>query len=234
MTVPPAVVAESLAHEKRSVACRTGEDRTRSSAETGAIYELSCPCSRPWQPPMPMSSVTPRPKTAPRGPAPSFIPPSFPPSAGSGPTSWRRQHGHIETPNIDGREFRPFWRAHSQLDKLLARDLITSIQWQAANTFRLIYEKAHQGELGAKDLSEGVYIDRNCRRRGTGEPDQKRLVALMRLKRVQRELGDVGYRILTWLAVEDFSWAEIGRRLKVDPKTARRWGLLALRACPAP
>ena len=112
--------------------------------------------------------------------------------------------------------------------------MITPQQSQAAQTFRLIYEKAHQGEFGAKDLSESIYIDRNCRRRGTSEPDQKRLVALMRLRRVQRELGAVGFRIMTWLAVEDFSWAEIGRRLKVDPKTARSWGLLALRALPAP
>lgn len=180
---------------------------------------------------MPQIALAPKPAPTPhRSPGPP-IPPTI---SESGPTSWRRQHGHVEAPNIDRSEFRPFWRARTHLDKLVERSLIEPAHWQHAQAFRIIYENAHCGELGAKDLSEGIYIDRNCRRRGTGEPDQKRLVALMRLKRVQRELGDVGYRILTWLAVEDFSWAEIGRRLKVDPKTARSWGLLALRACPAP
>ena len=226
-------MAPSLSDEKRSVACRTIETAALGAqAEQLQIFlvqvhdpgtvpghaaDRSRPQDRPYPPPT----------------SPSPIPP---PVSESGPPSWRRQHGHVEAPNIDASEFRPFWRARSQLDKLVARDLITGMQWQwqAANTFRLIYEKAHQGELGTRDLSEGIYIDRNCRRRGSGEPDQQRLVALARLQRVKRELGDVSYRIITWLAVEDFSWAEIGRRLKVDPKTARAWSLIALRSLPAP
>ena len=45
-----------------------------------------------------------------------------------------------------------------------------------------------------------------------------------------RLLGDVIIDLVELCTIEDLSWAALGRRLKVDPKTARAWTITALKA----
>ena len=163
----------------------------------------------------------------PSPPTARFVPPS--PPASSAPSAWRRQHGQVEAPDISSVAFRPYFRAYPQLDRLADRGTITPEQWQAANMFRRLYEKAHQDELAAPGWDR-IYLDPECRRRGSGEPSQQRLTAVERLGKVRSALGELAFALLTMTAVEDACWAEIGRRLKVDPKTARAWAIAAVQA----
>jgi hypothetical protein len=177
---------------------------------------------------------TPRPAPASTAPIPRPRPTSSPTSAppASGPSAWRQQHGQVETPQIDGRAFRPYWRARPQIDKLLNSGAITAQEWQRAQEFRALYERAHQGELAAL-APDRVYLDSNCRHPGSGEPSRSRIAALERLARVRGELGEVVYGLMIMVAVHDASWAQIGRRLRADPKTARSWAIVALQALAA-
>jgi hypothetical protein len=94
----------------------------------------------------------------------------------------------------------------------------------------VLYERAHRGELAAKDVADSVYLDPHCRRRGSGDPSQGRLEAARKLARLRGELGAVTFALLVAVAARDECWAEIGRRLHCDPKTARSWAVTALQA----
>jgi hypothetical protein len=149
--------------------------------------------------------------------------------AGGGPSPYLRQHvAEIEAPVIDSRTFRPAWRRVPRLDKLLHSEVITAREWQRAQEFRMLYERAHRGELAVKDVATHVYLDPNCRRHGSDEPSQRRLEAVERLRRVRGELGKAAFGLIVMLVDEDAGWAAIGKRFRIDPKTARRWTLVAL------
>jgi hypothetical protein len=159
---------------------------------------------------------------------PRPVPPS-PPS--SGPSPWRKQHGQVETPQIDGRAFRPYWRARSQLDKLASQGAITAREWRRADEFRRCYEHA-SGDIAASK-ADATFLDPHCRQRGRGEPAGSRLEAARKLARWRGELGEVAYSLVTMVAIEDACWAAIGRRFTVDPKTGRAWAITALQALAA-
>jgi hypothetical protein len=143
------------------------------------------------------------------------------------PSPWRRQQGWVEAPQIDGQAFRLYWRASSQLVKLLEVDAITPTVWHCAQNFRVLYERAHQGELAAQAWDK-TFIDLDCRRLDRAAPSAGRLGAARKLVALREALGEVGYILVTMVAVEDASWAAIGRRFTVDPKTARSWRIVAL------
>ena len=56
-----------------------------------------------------------------------------------------------------------------------------------------------------------------------------RLDALAELRAVRRRLGAFAYGLLEACVVDDCSWAALGRRLHIDPTTARSWSIMALR-----
>jgi hypothetical protein len=163
----------------------------------------------------------------PRPASPSPPTPASPPA--SGPSRWRRQHGAgIEPPQIDGRAFRPYWRAGAQIDKLADQGAITAEEWQAGDAFRRLYETAHRGELrgGAYDR---VYVDQHCRPPGQAGPTEVRLAAVENLGRIRATLGPVIFSIVVELAVHDTCWAQLARKLGgIDPKTARSRGIDAI------
>lgn len=76
----------------------------------------------------------------------------------------------------------------------------------------------------------GVYVDPHCRRRGSEEPSPRRLAALERLAKLRGEFGEVVFSLAVMLVIEDACWAVIGRKFRVDPKTARAWCVAAIGA----
>jgi hypothetical protein len=50
---------------------------------------------------------------------------------------------------------------------------------------------------------------------------------------LQDALGAAIFNLVELVAVEDLSWAVIGRRVRCDPKTARSWAIAAIRALVA-
>jgi hypothetical protein len=165
----------------------------------------------------------------PTAPRPSPLLPLQLPPASSAPSAWRKQHGQVETPQIDSQTFRPYWRVRSQLDKLLSQGAITARERQTADAFRRLYELAHRGELAAQAWDK-TYLDADCRRLGDGDQSRQRLGAARRLARLRGELGEVAFGLVVAVVVEDACWAKIGRRFRVDPKTGRSWALQALQA----
>lgn len=161
---------------------------------------------------------------------PSPLRPAPPaPPASSAPSAWRRQHGAgIEPPQIDGRAFRPYWRAGAPIDKLLRQNAIDAEEWRAADKFRRLFQAAHRGELrgGAFDR---VYTDQHCRRPGQDGPTDARLAAIEKLVRIRERVGPVIFAIVVEVAVHDTCWAQLARELGgIDPKTARARGIEAI------
>jgi len=149
------------------------------------------------------------------------------------PSSEYLQHHPVEPPRIDGREFRPAWRRRDRLDELLARGVIGLAEWRAGIGLRELHERAVADSLRAKDLA-AVRLDRHCRRRSAPELTERQATALARLRVIETTLGAL-FTLAVWAIVDELPWAEIARRLDVDPQTARVWTLAALAglaACP--
>jgi hypothetical protein len=66
---------------------------------------------------------------------------------------WRRQHGPVEPPKIDGTAFKPFWKARSRVDRLLADGAINAAEWAAAIDYRATVETAF-GSLTRSRLAD--------------------------------------------------------------------------------
>jgi hypothetical protein len=96
----------------------------------------------------------------------------------------------------------------------------------------MLHERAHRGELAAQAWDK-IYLDPDCRRLDRAGSDPGRLEAVRTLVALRGELGEVVYTLVTLVAVEDASWAAIGRRFGVDPKTGRAWAITALQALAA-
>jgi hypothetical protein len=108
---------------------------------------------------------------------------------------------------------------------LLAAKLITSRQWRSALAFRAAYERTMKGAMQVGRWG-AVYVDPHCRQprpeRSEAELDDVGLV-----RGVEAALGGL-FPLLIWLTVDEFCWAELGRRLDVDRRTARRWSAAAV------
>jgi hypothetical protein len=148
------------------------------------------------------------------------------------PTPERARRGQVEPPTIDDREFRPYWRSVAQIDKLLREKVITPREWRAAQRFRALFEIAHRGDLSAMAWDK-TYLDDDCRRRSLASPDQHRLTALRHLDEMRAQFGAVAFTLVIMICVDNSCWSQIGRRFRIDPKTARSWTIAALRALAA-
>jgi hypothetical protein len=143
------------------------------------------------------------------------------------PSPFLRQHHGLEAPAIDWGTWRPYWRVRTRLDRLLADGAITPRQWGAASRLRSAFEAAQAGIMPIHRLHGGP------RRRAAGPPSTHRADALARLAELRIDLGSVALGLLEACLVEDRSWASLGRRLGIDPKTARAWTIAAIHALAA-
>jgi hypothetical protein len=144
------------------------------------------------------------------------------------PDKFYTQHHAVEAPVIDDTEFRQYWRVHTRLDTLLADRAISIHEWRAGQAFRSI---AHT--VLATSWPTSKWLDSG---RGGGGIDYvlvARHDAISRLHELHRDLGGFAIDLLEAHIVDDESWSAIGRRLRVHPKTARTWTIIALRALAA-
>lgn len=138
------------------------------------------------------------------------------------PTAFYRQHREFEAPRIDTVTFRPFWsvRDRTRLDRLLADGSIGLLEWRAAIRFRdavrsLTGEQRREQAGGAARSRQG----------STHRFDAAALVS-----RVRVGLAPVAAALVWSCVIDDLSWAAVGGQFRIDPKTARRWTIVALQA----
>ena len=144
------------------------------------------------------------------------------------PSPYYRQHHQVEAPSIDERHFRPAWRVLTRLDGLLAAGAITAAEWHAAADFRDMAELALGGAASRSVLSSARAT------RYDASPTTDRLVARLDarswLDEVTSAIGIVACALIQACVVDELSWAAIGRRFGVDPKTARAWVITSIKA----
>ena len=153
--------------------------------------------------------------------------------ASTSPTVERRQHGAIAPPQIDDRAFRPYFRARDPVEKLCLCGAITPHELQAAVTFRALHERANAGPGGlrAADM-EAVRAGKHCGR-ALPEITGRQLDALARLDQIRKALGWRRFRLLTAVIVDETPWVRLGKRLRVDMRTAKKRIVAALSALAA-
>ena len=142
------------------------------------------------------------------------------------PNAHFRQHHDVDPPRIDADHFRPAWRVATRLEALRLDGAITDRECAAGVTFRNVWECAFSGTY---PQPQWVRVGSSC---GLG-PERgsiSRLDALATLHSIRGALGPFACRLLAACAVDDVSWAYLGRALGIDPKTARAWTIAALRA----
>jgi hypothetical protein len=120
----------------------------------------------------------------------------------------------------------------ARVDRLLADGAISGAEWTAAIAYRGVYETAF-GSLTHSKLADIGNGRTPLRRAASPAPGECQLAAVGCLKQVAAELGGVAYGLLELCIVEDLPWSAIGRRLRVAPKTARSWSVLAIKALAA-
>lgn len=146
----------------------------------------------------------------------------------SEPSKFYQQHHAIDPPAIDAQSFRPYWRLRTRLDQLLLDGAISYPEWRAARLFRALCETALAGAFRTQSLN-----------RGDGDPlgialaATRRIDASRRLLAIRGHLGAPAAELLEKHLVDDLSWATLGQRLGVHPKTARTWAIAAVKALAA-
>ena len=143
---------------------------------------------------------------------------AIPPAPSSAPSAEFRSHHAIEPPAVDARQFRTAWRIRSQVDKLLSAQAISIQEWQHADAFRDMIERAFGPQLRSRDL------ERRLGANPAGTPTAVfdcKLDVIAALRRIEHKLGAAAYDLLVLAIVDDLCPAEIGRRLQCDRKTAR-------------
>ena len=139
------------------------------------------------------------------------------------PTDHFFQHHDLEPPRVDAVAFRPAWRVRSQLDGLLIGAAISPREWFAASTYRRDWDVAHGCGLGAAlEPASGPSS-------GGGDYSViRRVDALAALRMVRRRIGPVACYLLEACVVDDMEWRTLAGELRVDPKTARMWTIIAI------
>ncbi len=139
------------------------------------------------------------------------------------PSAYFRQHGPVEAPAIDDRRFRPYWRRRARLDTLLAKRSISDFEYRRAIEFRELFERAE---------TCGFVISSSTSGSGGGDRGiamARALDAAAAVRAIRAAIGARLFWFLTMIAVEDLSFAQIAKRRRIDPKTARARALLAIR-----
>jgi hypothetical protein len=133
------------------------------------------------------------------------------------PNAHFRQHHRVEAPLVDGRHFRPHFRILTRLDGLLADRLITTAEFHAAVDFRELVELARAGT--ARSTLAGIG---NGGPRTPHEGPGYRTETWDRLRAICAAVGRRHFRLLILSVVDDATWKALGRRFKIDHRTARK------------
>jgi hypothetical protein len=139
------------------------------------------------------------------------------------PSAYFRQHGPVEAPAIDERRFRPYWRRRARLDALLAKRSISDLEYRRAVEFRDLFERAETcGFVSSSSTSGSGGGDRSITM-------ARAIDAAAAVRAIRTAIGVRLFWFLCMIAVEDLSFAQIAKRRRIDPKTARARALLAIR-----
>jgi hypothetical protein len=130
-----------------------------------------------------------------------------------------RQAEGLELPDMDGVAFRAWWTLATRLDRLSADGTITQAAYAAACRFRADRERVA--------VCSGSRMDRFGERVAGDAGDRHgdmldRVATTRRLRAARARIGAGRYALIYWVAVEDLSWCEMGRRLRVSDGKARR------------
>jgi hypothetical protein len=152
------------------------------------------------------------------------------PAPSGRPSAWLRQHHAVEAPRVDDLVFHPAWRVRTRLDTLAP--VLTRYEFQVATTYRLIAERAAAGDLHAVEI-DGEGRRANHYRGSRLERSERLLDGLRHLAAVRESLGAGPLDLVEAVVIDDLSWRQIGRRLRVDHKTARSRVLAPIKALAA-
>ena len=134
----------------------------------------------------------------------------------------------LEAPLVDAGHFRPFWRRRLQIRRLYDDNAIRSIDYSAAVEYGDLAESIEATSWG------GLRVETSNRPSGRhGGSTVHRVSASERLQRVRRRLGFEAARWCDQVIVADLPWAELGRRYRIDPKTAKVRAIEAIALLPA-
>jgi hypothetical protein len=140
------------------------------------------------------------------------------------PSAHFRQHHAVDEPRVDAGNFRPAWRVRTRLDQLLIDRSITPHEWFIAVRFRTMLELVA--------MRQGVRAAR-IEFLPPGKPNGTTSAQASRYCReIADRFGAVCSGILIACLVDDLSWAELGRRIRVDPRTAKAWTVVLLKMLP--
>jgi hypothetical protein len=148
-----------------------------------------------------------------------------PPAPGSTPLDYLKRHTSLEAPAIDMASFRPFWKVRTRIDRLHADELISWFEWRCATEFRNLYDTALGSQVKAGSLDgtgHGSGYRANLR------PSDHQLMALRRLCDLRDRLDRETVRLLEAVIVDELSWCELGKRLRVRACTAKRKAIAAI------
>jgi hypothetical protein len=144
----------------------------------------------------------------------------------SAPTPHYRQHHEVEPPRVDDTEFRPAWRKHDHVRALRDAGEISDYEYACALAFRRAAERVLAaawppplwlGTIGRRGRAEQAALNSRL--------DQ---IAIVRL--VHHALGGFACGLLEACLIHDFTWEYLAGCLGVDPRTARAWTVLAIKA----
>lgn len=143
------------------------------------------------------------------------------------PSAFYLQHHAVDAPQVDELVFRPFWRIagpRTRLDRLFADGAIGFAEWRSGRRLRAAVEHLTGARNG---------YDRAPASDRRGQSAILRLDAMAHVRKVTTALGRIATALIWCCAIEDLAWASVGARFRVDPKTARKWTIEALRALAA-
>ena len=130
------------------------------------------------------------------------------------PSTYYRQHRIVEAPRVDRASFRTAWRVSTRLDQLLDDKAITMNEWGVAVRLRTAVETVA--------LRQGIRSSRVEYMPRSGNSNFTPVASASKhCREVEQYFGPIGYAILTACIVDDLAWAELGRRMKRDHRTAR-------------
>ena len=139
------------------------------------------------------------------------------------PTAAYLQHHPVEPPRIDTQTFRPGWRVTTRLDQLRQSGAISAGQWQACVEYRRAWE-AIGSSLRVQNLepSTGGGADLHGRQLFLA-------ITMARIRAVEDRTSATTVRLAYRVILEDVTWAQLGRQLRCDWRTARVQAIGAVR-----
>jgi hypothetical protein len=134
-----------------------------------------------------------------------------------------QQHHRVEPPRIDAREFRPGWRVKTRLAALFENDKISREAFVAGMAWKGWVEQVGHVRVQswAARISRGLVLK---------IPSSRQLDSACSLQDAARALGQKRVNLLMSAIVDDLTWVELGRRLRVQRQTAVKWAVEAVEA----